>query len=93
MNRIDSKLLSGAGSLSEASPHRDYLLPLTGSQFTKVSLLFSFKLILLIYFIFVYAGSLLLCGLFSSCSKRGPLSSCVLGLLIAMVALVPERGP
>ena len=50
LNRIDSKLLSGAGSLSEASLHRDYLLPLTGSQFTRVSLLFSFKLILFIYF-------------------------------------------
>ena len=76
LNWVDSKLLSGAGSPSEAGLHRDYLLPLTGSQFTKVSLLFSFKLILFISFIFGCAGSLLLCGLFSGCSKRGPLSSC-----------------
>ena len=38
------------------------------------------------------AGSLLLCGLFLSCSKWGLLFIAVLGFLIALASLVVEHG-
>ena len=50
-----------------------------------------FKIILFI-FIFGCAGSLLLCGLFSSCSEWGLLLVAAGGLLIAVASLVVERG-
>ena len=42
-------------------------------------------------FIFGCARSLLLCGLFSSCSKWEPLFVAVPGLLIAVASLIAEQ--
>ena len=43
-------------------------------------------------FNFDCTGSLLLFGLFSSCSKQGPLSSCGPWLLIAVTSLIAVHG-
>ena len=49
------------------------------------------RLFFIILFIFGFAGSLLLHGLFSSCREQGLLSSCGCGLLTA-VALLQSTG-
>ena len=91
---MDSKLLSGAGSLSGAGLHGDSLLPLTGSQFTKVSLLFFFQtnFICLFYFwlcwVFVAVRALL------EVQRAGSaLKSWRLGLSLPWLLLFQGSGP
>ena len=44
------------------------------------------------FFFFGCAGSLLLCGLFSSCRQQGLLSSCCAQGLIVVASLITEHG-
>ena len=79
--------------------HLNLKLPKTKTHSSDIScdlFLYNFYL-----FLFGWAGSLLLCRLFSSCSERGLLSSCckwgllfveVCGLLTEVTPLIVEHG-
>ena len=75
-----------------------YLTQLGNSQFLHNTSLHGitkelhFIYLLFICFIFVYARSSLLCGLFSSCGQWGLLSICVAWDSIAVASLVAEHG-
>ena len=60
--------------------------------FNYLLLCFIYLKIILFIFIFGCAESLLLCGLFSSCSEWGLLLVTVSGLLIVVASLVVEHG-